>query len=74
MAGAGVGAGAGTGEETGVQISKTVLKICCKSSSEYLEISVAVAGDLNLRGLADYLKNSDIEGEKELARATEKRY
>ena len=64
-------AGAGVGARAGVRASKTVLKICCKLSSEYLEISVVAAGGFSLRGLAGYSENSDLEDREESRGAME---
>ena len=40
------GTGVGAGTRAGTQASRTALKICCKSSSEYLGILVAARGEL----------------------------
>ena len=66
------GAGARGGAE--VWASKTALKICYKSSSKYLEITIAATGATVIGGfdpesLVGYLKNSDLEDGEELERA-----
>ena len=69
--------GAGAGAEAGAQASRTVLKIRCKSSSEYLAILVAAAGALARgfapEGQAGWSDNSspDSGGEKESGGAIE---
>ena len=76
-AGTGVEAGAGTraGAGTGARAFKTALRICCKSSLEYLGILVSAEGELARsfapEGLAGWLNNlsPDSGGGKELRRA-----
>ena len=81
-AGAGARTGAGAGARTGagarIQTSRTVLKIRCKSSSEYLGILVAAARALAMgcfvpKGSADWSDNlsSDSGGREESGGATE---
>ena len=59
--GAGTGAGARTGAGAGSWASRTVLRICCKSFSEYLGILLAVTGALategSVEGLAGWSDN-----------------
>ena len=62
---------AGAEMGTGTQASRTVLKIRCKSSLEYLGTSIATAGAFGPRDSADCLENSDLEGGEESERATE---
>ena len=54
---------------TGARASRTALRICCKSSSEYLGILV-LAGDFGPRGFLGYSEISDSGGGKESGRAT----
>ena len=60
--------GAGTG--TGARASKTVLKILCKSFSEYLGILVS-AGSFSPGGLLGCLEISDLGGGEESGGAME---
>ena len=76
-AGAGARVGRGVGVRT--QAFKTVLKIFCKSSSEYLRILVAVLrvtvmGDLISKGLVECLINfpPDLRDGKESGGATKR--
>ena len=75
--GAGTGAGARTGAGTGTRASRTVLRIRCKSSSEYLGILLAAAGALAMgafvKGPAGWLDNlsPNSEGGEESRGATE---
>ena len=64
------------GVEAGAQASKTVLKIRCKSSLEYLKTSVVVVGvtvmeDFAPKNQASCLKNSDL-GDREESRGASK--
>ena len=64
------GTRARVGVGVGVQVSKIVLKIRCKLSSEYLRISIAVAGmtktkSFTPKSLAGYSENSDLGGREE---------
>ena len=61
--------------EAGVWVSKTVLRIRCKSSLEYLGALIVVAettaiGVFALENPAGYLENFDLGDGKELGRAT----
>ena len=56
----------------GVQTSRTVLKICYKSFSEYLGILIAVAGNFGPGSPAGYLENFDLRGKKESKRVMER--
>ena len=69
VAGAAARAGAGARART----SRTALKICYKSFSEYLGILIAVAGDFGPNGLLGYLENSDLGGREKLGGATGKK-
>ena len=60
-----------TGAGVGARASRTALKIYCKSSSEYLGILVAAAGDFSPWGLLGCSENSDLGGRKEPGGATE---
>ena len=71
MTGAGARAGLRMGAEIGARAFKTALTICCKSSSEYLRILVAVAGDFGSGNLSGCLKTSDSRGREESKGATE---
>ena len=71
-------AGAKTGVEAGAQVSRIVLKILCKSSSEYLGILVAASGatameDFIFEGSANCSVNllSNSESGKESGGVTE---
>ena len=72
-----MGAGARTRAEARTQASRTVLRIRCKSSSEYLGILLAAAGPLAtesfVKGPAGWSDNSlpDSGGGKESRGATE---
>ena len=71
-------AGTRVGAEARVWVSKTVLRICCKLSLEYLRILIAAAEIIKMRsftleGPAGYLKNFDLRDREESGRATKKR-
>ena len=62
----------------GVRAFRTVLRICCKLSSEYLGTLVAairtiVTRSFALRGLASCLENSDSGGGEESRRVMKRR-
>ena len=57
--------------KTRTQASKTALRICYKSSSEYLEILVVVAGDFGLGSLLGCLEIFDLGSGEDPRRATE---
>ena len=63
-------AGARTGAGVGARVSRTTLRIRCKSSLKYLRTLVAAAGDFGPKSLASYLENSDFGGEKKSRGAT----
>ena len=65
------GAGAGVEAGPGARASRTVLKICCISSLEYLGTLVVAAWNFGLRGLLVYSKDSDLKGKEELKGVTE---
>ena len=62
---------AGAGMKAGAQASRTVLKIYCKSSLEYLGTLVAAVGDFSLKCPLNHLENFNSEGEKKPGRAIE---
>ena len=67
---AGTGTGAGAGAGAGARASRTVLRIRCKSSSEYLGILVS-AGGFGPGGPLGYSEISDLGDREESGRALE---
>ena len=67
------GAGAGMRAGVGVRTSRMVLKICCKSFSEYLGTLVVAAGEFGFGSLLGCSENSDLGGGEESEGAIERR-
>ena len=71
-----MGAKAEVGVGARTQVSKTVLKVFCKSSLEYLGTSIAVTGvrtkgGFVFEGPASYSKKFDLKSRKESEEVTE---